>query len=93
MKLIALSDFRNTHEIEIENPIHEKHVHMGAIFSIGGDLPLEKMKQEDRLLVAALNAAGRIGDATNPETVKAVQAKVAAEKKREAAIAAAAPKK
>lgn len=85
MKLVATSDFRNTHTDKIDvgdDKIADSHVHKGARFSIGGDVPLEKLSGADKRLVAELNAAGRIVYADQTEKVKAIDAEVAAETKK-----------
>lgn len=85
MKLIAKTSFRNPGQaIEIEGAQHPDHIHQGAIFTIGGDLPFEKLKKADQMLVVTLNAADRLGDANNPEIVKKVNAEVAERAKAEA---------
>ena len=85
MNLVAATDFRNprpvsqggSQGIEIENALHELHIHKGARFNIGGDLPLDKMSAADKRLVAELNAAGRIVDEDHqPELVKQIDEEV-----------------
>lgn len=88
MKLIAKTSFRNPGQaIEVEGAQHPDHIHQGATFTIGGDLPFEKLKKADQELVKTLNAADRLADATNPEIVKKVLAEVAEKAKVEARAA------
>ena len=80
MKLVAASNFRNTvpAKIEIEGALHPLHVHKGARFTIGGDMPFEKLTASDRQLVAGLNIAGRIVDAdSQPDKVRQIDREVA----------------
>ena len=93
MRFIVQSAFRNSNELEVLNQdgtkadaVNEKHVHKGAFISIGvdrdgRDLPLEKMAEKDRRLIAELNLARRIVEASNTEAVKVILAEVAAEKR------------
>ena len=79
MKLVATSDFKNTHpdKIEVDNALHPAHVHKGARFSIGGDLPIEKLAASDKMLVGQLNNSGRIVYETQTEAVKKIDEEVA----------------
>lgn len=81
MKLVAVSAFRNTNpgRIKVEGALHANHVHKGARLSIGGDLPLEKLSQEDRDLVVLLNIANRIVEPSQTEAVAAIDAEAKAE--------------
>lgn len=82
MKLIATSDFRNTHNFKIPGAVNGHHVHKGAIFEVD-----EKNPETARVL-AILNFHRRIVDVDNqPEVVKQIQAEVEAEKLRDAAKA------
>jgi len=87
MKLIALRDFRNTHELEIADALHEKHVHKGAVFSIGGtdakgnEIPFDKLLKRDQELVALLSYAKCIGNGADTELVKRIQKEAAEEAK------------
>ena len=80
MQLIAASDFRNTapDKIEVESGVkHSEHVHKGARFSIGGNLPFEKLTASDKKLVVELNASGRIISVEQKELAKRVDSEVA----------------
>lgn len=70
MKLIALRDFRNPNpkQIKIDDALNENHIHNGARFEID--------ETERPELVATLNVANAIGDATNAETCRAIDAEV-----------------
>lgn len=84
MKLVATSDFRisDPSAIEVESEsLHENHVHKGARFSIGGDLPFEKLPANAKKLVVELNVSGRIVSTDQTEKVKAIDAEVAQEAK------------
>ena len=98
MKLIATSDFRNPdpENIDHANRIHELHIHKGARFQIGGDLPFEKLPASQKRLVTELNVAGRIIGEDQTEKAKAIDAEVAAEEaatKRRAEVEKPAAKK
>ena len=96
MNLVATSDFRNPDPETIDlgaDAKHKLHVHKGARFAIGGDLPIEKLSASQKKLVAELNAAGRIVDEGQKEAVKAIDAEVAADAKKAAAEVAATAKK
>lgn len=88
MKLIALHNFLNTHELEVstdgEKTTHEKLIPKGAIIYIGEKLEFAKLKASDKELVALLNHAHCIGDANDEKLVKRIQNEVAQEKKVEA---------
>lgn len=87
MNLVATSDFRNqwTDKIEIADTPHELHIPKGSRFSIGGDLPLEKLSQGDRQIVTLLNSSGRILDADNQkDKVAIIDKEIAAAKAAEA---------
>ena len=87
MKLIATSDFRNTHKFNIPGAADPMHVHKGAIFEVDETDPAKAQ------VLAQLNGAGRIVDVDNqPAAVKKIQAEVEAEKKKAAKIAADAEK-
>jgi hypothetical protein len=87
MQLIALKDFYKTpklEDIEIENPKHEKFIHKGARFTLGRTDLLDKEPNKDTAaLIAQLVYSGCVGDATDPKTVKAVEAELAVDKTRE----------
>jgi len=86
MKLIALKDFANNFGLEVEDPLHERHVHAGAIFDIGQGKTLEELRKKEvpaAMLVAQLTVAGCVGDATDEKVVKAVKESVAQDRKRE----------
>lgn len=90
MQLIALRDIYRTPsmgDIQIEGQLNERHIHKGAVFSIGTADSLKKLLPEERLLVAQLVVSKAVGDATDPKVVKAVQDELAAEKRREASLA------
>jgi hypothetical protein len=95
MKLVATSDFRNPRPSSIDHDErqHESHIHKGARFDIGGDLPLEKLSVDDKKLISLLNSAGRIVEASQTDKVKAIDAEVAQENKRLAAAKPAEAKK
>jgi len=83
MKLVATSDFRNPDVNAIDvgsDKIADLHVHKGARFDIGGDLPFEKLNASQKKLVVELNAAGRIVEESQKEKVAAIDKEVAAEK-------------
>ena len=89
MKLVATSDFRNPNVEKIDvggDKIHDLHIHKGARFDIGGDLPFEKLSAADKKLVVELNAAGRIVAEDQTEKVRQIDAEVKAEKAAEAAL-------
>lgn len=88
MNLIALRNFRNNHELEIEGAIHEKHVHKGAIFSVGGKKEFKDLTKAEQRIVIELNQSECIGDANNTTLVKRIEAEVKAEKAAEAKAAA-----
>lgn len=75
MKLIAKRNFRNPgRQIKLDkHEFNEDHIHKGAIFEIGGNKAFEALNKTDQELVVALNAADCLGDASNPEIVKAIQ--------------------
>lgn len=87
MKLIAKRNFRNPgRQIKLErHEFNEDHIHKGAVFEIGGNKPYEALNGSDQKLVMELNFADCIGDASNPEIVKAVQKELAEEQAREEA--------
>lgn len=94
MKLVATSDFRNPDVETIDvgaDKVHDLHISKGDRFEIGGELPFEKLSAEKKKLIVELNAAGRIVEASQTEKVKAIDAEVAAEKKKAASKEA--PKK
>lgn len=82
MKLVAASDFRNTANLEIEDALHPAHVHKGARFTIGAELPVEKLNAGDKRLLAELNAAGRVVEASNTKAVEQIDAEVKTEEAR-----------
>ena len=79
MKLVCASDFRNIapDKIQIEDALHELHVHKGARFEIGGAAPFDKLQASDKRLVVELNSAGRIVSEDQTEAVKKIDAEVA----------------
>ncbi len=81
MKLIALRDFRNNLKLKIPGALHDDHVHQGAVFE------LDETDDKTADTIAKLNAAGCVGNAEDPKTVKFVDGEVAAAKKREGAAA------
>lgn len=88
MKLVATSDFRNPNVEKIDvgaNKIHDLHIHKGARFSIGGDLPFEKLSAADKKLVVELNVAGRIVEESQKEKAKQIDDEVKADEAAEAA--------
>ena len=83
MKLVATSDFRNPDVEAIDvgaDKIADLHIHKGARFAIGNDLPFEKLNASQKKLVVELNAAGRIIEESQKEKVAAIDKEVAAEK-------------
>ena len=95
MNLIAASDFRNPDPqlIEAESELlHEMHIHKGCRFSIGKNLPLEKLSQSQKNLVATLNREGRIVSDTQKDLVARIDAEVEHEKKKNAPASPAAKK-
>src|SRR4051812_30609924 len=86
MKLIALKDFANNFGLEIEDALHDRHVHKGHVFEIGRANNLKDLRKEDAgaaFLVAQLSVAGCVGDATDTKVVTAVKEEIALDKKRE----------
>lgn len=87
MKLIVTRDFRNNFGAEVKDPIHEHHIHKGAILEIG-PAGLEFSNQEhwkrlsgdERKLIANLHGAKCVGDGSNEKLVKQIQSEAAAEK-------------
>ncbi len=88
MKLIAIRDFSNNvpDKLDIKDALHDRHVHKGAIFTVGDELPFDKLTKPDQALVALLNYSKCVGDATNKDVVARVQAEIAAEKKAAEAL-------
>lgn len=92
MKLIALRDFRNNTNprLEIEGAVHEDHVHMGAVFTVGTDkagkdIPdFEDLPKAEKELVQLLKGAEAIGDATDEKVLARVKREVAAREKSKA---------
>ena len=92
MKLVATSDFRNPDVEGIDvgaDKVADMHVHKGARFAIGNDLPFEKLNASQKKLVVELNASGRIVEESQKEKVAAIDKEVALEKAKEAKPAAA----
>lgn len=85
MKLIALKDFANNSQLEIESAVHERHIHKGAVFNIGTgkDLKDKSLLAHERTTIAQLIVSGCVGDANDTKVVKAVNEEVAMDKKRE----------
>lgn len=92
MKLVATSDFKNPRPDTIDHAEreHDLFIHKGARFSIGDDLPFEKLNGDDKKLVTLLNSAGRIVAEDDKEKVAMIDKEAGMEKKRLAALA---PKK
>ena len=92
MKLIALRSFRNIGQrIEVEGAAHPLHIAKGATFEIGTGNDIREMKKHDRdsvELIGRLSLAGCIGDATDAALCARVEAELAEDASREAAIAA-----
>lgn len=83
MKLIALRNFSNNCGIEIEKPEnHPKEVHKGAVFTINGDVPFEKLNATDKRLVMELQHANCVGDGNNKDVIEAVRKELESEGKR-----------
>ena len=76
MKFKATSDFRNTHKFNVTGTVHADHIAKGSEFEVD-----EKDKTLQPVL-AQLAAAGRIVDSANTAAWKAIDAEVAAEKKK-----------
>lgn len=95
MRFIVKSDFRKTPGVETEGALlHPDHIHTGCYINIGKAATIEELAAESTqsvMLVAQLNAANRICDASDPKAVKWVEGLVAAEKKRQAVIEKTAP--
>lgn len=94
MRLIALRDFRNHAQLDLNadgkyDPIFEAHVHKGARFNIGGTAPFDKLSKADQKTVFDLNAAGCIGDAENEKLVKRIEAEAKADEEAAKKAAAA----
>jgi hypothetical protein len=87
MKLIALRNFRNTHGIDLDGDgkltQHEKHVHKGATFAIGGAKEFKDLSKADQRIVLELNHAKCVGDATDEKLVKRIAAEVAEDARAE----------
>jgi hypothetical protein len=77
MKFVSTANFRGSPLIKCEKQIHPLHVHKGARFSIGGDLPMEKLTPAEQKFVAELNIAGRIVEVSQVELVAKIDAEVA----------------
>jgi hypothetical protein len=91
MKLLAKRSFKNPQgQIVLEKPIHPNHVHKGAIFTVGAEenTPYEKLGREERYLVALLNDADCLGEATL-ENIAKVAVEIQTEEKSRAREAAA----
>lgn len=88
MLLIAKRDFRNPQRaIKIEGAKHPDHIHQGATFEIGGKADYDALNPQDKQLVALLNAADCIGDASDRKIVGKVQAAISEREKAEASTA------
>jgi hypothetical protein len=82
MKLLATRSFANPkRQLQIENAQHPDHVHKGAIFDIGGDVPIKKMRREDAELIGRLSLAKCVAE-PSPENIAKVEAELAVERKR-----------
>ena len=77
MKLIATRDFRNTHQLKVADTKHPSHIHKGAKFEI------DENSQGGMDLITSLNSAGLIVDQTDEASVKALNAELAEDAKRE----------
>jgi hypothetical protein len=86
MKLVALTNFRNNIDLDVETPTHPMQIDKGTVFSIGGDASYEKLNARDKNLVAALNFANRLGDGADPKTLQAVKREVEMDREREAKL-------
>ena len=88
MKFVSASSFRNTHHdlIKVTDPLNGNHVHKGARFAVGGNLPLEDLSEREKELVAILNRTGRIVAASQTEDVAKIDAEVKGEKAVEARL-------
>ena len=87
MKLIATSDFRNPDPLILEaedSLLHESHIHKGCRFSIGGNLPFEKLSASQKKLIVELNVAGRIIEESQKELAARIDAEVELEEKKNA---------
>lgn len=89
MKLIALRNFRNTQNLDLDedgkfDPIHESHVHKGAVLSIGGNKEFKDLSKTQQSIVFQLNAANCVGNANDKDVVARVKAEVDEDAKAEA---------
>ncbi len=82
MRFVATRDFSNNCGLEIKNALHPNHVHKGAVFSIGLDLPFELLTPSEQKLVSDLRNAECICNADDAERVKMIRDEVATEKQR-----------
>jgi hypothetical protein len=86
MKLIALKNLARVPamaDVKIENAVHERHIHKGAIFEIGTGETLHDLKRDEGTLAALLLKSEAVGYADDPQVVARVQAEIAAEQKAE----------
>jgi hypothetical protein len=83
MKFVAIQAFRNNCGLKIEGPSLPDHVHKGAVFAIGLDLPFELLTPSEQKIVNDLRREQCVCDADDTERVNAVRAEIAKDKKRE----------
>lgn len=81
MKLIAKSNFSQGLNNPLQLPGGQKHVERGTVFSIGGDLPFEKLSKDEHMLHGQLSHCICPLDS---EEGKQILAEVEAQKKLEA---------
>ena len=84
MKFIALKDFSNNFNLEVQNAIHPRHIHKGYQFEIGTGEDLKKLQPEEKLLVAQLTVSGCVGLASDKKLVARVHDEIEQDRKREA---------
>lgn len=101
MKFIAKRDFYRTSELaEVEivdackgatkDSPHANHIHRGAIIELGkvtSEAELQTKNDPQKLLIAQLRYAGCIGDASDKDVVKRVEADIETDRKRDETVA------
>jgi hypothetical protein len=86
MKLIALRNFRNTRNLDLDgdgkfDPETENQVHKGQVFTIGGAKPFEALSKNQQAIVHQLNQARCVGDAEDTKLAARIKEEVAEETK------------
>lgn len=85
MQLIATRSFRNVaSRIKLEGAQHPLHVHKGAIFEIGGEVPLAKIQDERQQELAARLISAKVAVEPTPEVVATIEAELEFDRKHEA---------